>query len=109
MPLCPPLLALAGTSLRGGAQQTDTLRKTLRATTRTGPIHVDGRLSEPDWARAEVATGFVQRKPEPNEPESQRTEVRVLVNDGALYVAARMFDAVFGDIEQHELSISSSK
>ncbi len=86
------LLVLGGTARPGTAQQTDTVRKTLSAATRTGPIHIDGRLSEPDWARAEVATGFVQREPEPNEPESQRTEVRVLVDDGALYVGARMFD-----------------
>ncbi len=86
------LFAFAGTSLRGAAQQSDSVRKTLRAATRSGPIHIDGRLGEPDWALAEVAMGFVQREPEPNEPESQRTEVRVLVDDGALYVGARLFD-----------------
>jgi hypothetical protein len=87
------LLVLGGTARPGAAQQSDTVRKTLRATTRSGPIHVDGRLSEPDWARADVAKDFVQREPEPNEPESQRTEVRVLVDDGALYVGARLFDS----------------
>ncbi len=86
------LLALAGSSLPVAAQRSDSSRKTLRATTRSGQIHIDGRLSEPDWTRADVAQGFVQREPEPNEPESQRTEVRVLVDDGALYVGARLFD-----------------
>ena len=86
------LLALVGTGRRVAGQQSDSARKTLRAAARTGPIHIDGRLNEADWARADVATGFVQREPEPNEPESQRTEVRVLVDDGAVYIGARLFD-----------------
>ncbi|HEY7568173.1 MAG TPA: hypothetical protein VH762_11415, partial [Gemmatimonadaceae bacterium] len=86
------LLLLIAAARPGAAQETDTVRKTLRAATRTGPIHIDGRLSEPDWTRAEIARGFVQREPVPNEPESQRTEVRVLVDDGAVYVGARLFD-----------------
>ncbi|MGQ0642750.1 MAG: carbohydrate binding family 9 domain-containing protein, partial [Gemmatimonadaceae bacterium] len=76
----------------GPAQERDTVRKTLRAFPRTSPIHVDGRLSESDWSRAAVASDFLQREPEPNEPASQVTEVRVLVDEGALYVGARLFD-----------------
>ena len=86
------LFSLVGTGRRVAGQQSDSARKTLRAAARTGPIHIDGRLNEADWARADVATGFVQREPEPNEPESQRTEVRVLVDDGAVYIGARLFD-----------------
>lgn len=81
-----------GGAQTGAARFSDSTRKTLHAARRTGPVHIDGRLNEADWARAEVARSFVQREPEPNEPESQRTEVRVLVDDGALYVGARLFD-----------------
>jgi hypothetical protein len=77
----------------GHTQQPDSERKTLRASPRSGPILIDGRLTESDWSRAETATGFVQREPEPNEPASQPTEVRVLVDDGAVYIGARMFDS----------------
>lgn len=76
----------------GAAQESDSLRKTLRAAARTGSVHIDGRLNEADWARAEVASDFQQREPDPNAAATQRTEVRVLVDDAALYVGARLFD-----------------
>lgn len=59
---------------------------------RAGPISVDGRLSEADWAGAPIATGFVQRQPVEGKPAQHQTEVRVLFDDEALYIGARMLD-----------------
>ncbi|MBW3661209.1 MAG: carbohydrate binding family 9 domain-containing protein [Gemmatimonadetes bacterium] len=56
------------------------------------PVDLDGRLDEPAWDAASVATGFTQIDPEEGEPASQRTEVRVLYDDVALYVGARLHD-----------------
>ncbi len=56
------------------------------------PPVIDGRLDEPAWARARAATGFTQLRPNPGQAASQRTEVRILYNDGALYVAAKLYD-----------------
>jgi hypothetical protein len=53
---------------------------------------VDGRLDDAAWAGAMVATDFVQQRPNPGQPASQRTEARVLVAGGAVYVAMRMYD-----------------
>ncbi|MBW3656546.1 MAG: carbohydrate binding family 9 domain-containing protein, partial [Gemmatimonadetes bacterium] len=53
---------------------------------------IDGRLDEAVWQSASAATGFVQRAPVPGAPAPERTEVRVVYGDDALYVAARMFD-----------------
>lgn len=50
---------------------------------------IDGRLDEAVWARAPVATDFVQQEPEVGEPATERTEVRVLYDGGALYVGFR--------------------
>ncbi len=86
------LLGVLGLTRPGAAQQSDSLRKTLRAVPRTVSVHIDGRLTEADWARAEMASDFQQREPEPNAPATQLTEVRVLVDDAALYVGARLFD-----------------
>jgi hypothetical protein len=86
------IVACLAAARLGTAQESDSVRKTIRATPRTGTVHVDGRLTEADWKSADVATGFQQREPEPNETSTQRTEVRVLVDDGALYIGARMFD-----------------
>jgi hypothetical protein len=82
-----------GHSIAARAQDADVERKTIRAFPRSSPVHVDGRLSEPDWARAEIARGFRQREPQPNEPATHATEVRVLVDDDALYIGARLFDS----------------
>lgn len=54
-------------------------------------IRVDGRLDERPWREAEHASGFVQREPVEGSPASERTEVRILYDDDALYVGARMF------------------
>jgi hypothetical protein len=55
-----------------------------------GTLRVDGRLTEPSWQSAQPASGFIQREPIEGSPASGRTEVRVLYDDEALYVGARM-------------------
>ena len=67
-------------------------RPTLTAERGTGVIRLDGVLDEADWARARVATNFTQRFPDPGTPATYQTEVRILYDDDAIYVGARMFD-----------------
>ncbi|NNF57343.1 MAG: carbohydrate binding family 9 domain-containing protein [Rhodothermaceae bacterium] len=52
---------------------------------------VDGVLDEAIWTEAPKADGFVQTRPNPGEPASERTEVSVLYDDAALYVGFRCF------------------
>src|ERR1043166_8509185 len=59
---------------------------------RTGPIVLDGKLDEPAWRAAPPITEFIQYDPDEGKPPSQRTEVRILYDDDALYVGARMYD-----------------
>ena len=61
---------------------------------RSGPIQIDGRLSEPAWAAAVPITEFIQQDPVEGQPATQRTEIRILYDDDALYVGARMFDSL---------------
>ena len=56
------------------------------------PISVDGRLDEEAWRQAPVAGGFLQRDPNQGEPATEATELRLLFDDGALYVGARLHD-----------------
>ncbi len=56
------------------------------------PPVIDGRLSEEAWALAPAAADFTQRDPDEGLPATERTEVRVLYDDTAVYVGARMFD-----------------
>jgi hypothetical protein len=55
-------------------------------------IVVDGRLDETEWQQAVPATGFVQRDPDEGKPATEETEIRILYDDDAIYVGARMFD-----------------
>jgi hypothetical protein len=60
----------------------------------SGTIDVDGRLDEGAWAAAAPATEFRQSQPNEGEAATQRTEVRFLYDDEALYVGARMYDSL---------------
>jgi hypothetical protein len=51
-------------------------------------IVIDGELTEPSWANAAVITAFLQKEPLQQAPASHSTEVRVLFDDDALYIAA---------------------
>ncbi|HEU5218454.1 MAG TPA: DUF5916 domain-containing protein, partial [Gemmatimonadales bacterium] len=64
----------------------------VRALARTSPITLDGKLDEPIWTEAQAATDFRQAQPKVGDPASQRTEIRILYDDEALYIGARMFD-----------------
>jgi hypothetical protein len=53
---------------------------------------IDGRLTEESWDRAEPASEFTQRDPDEGQPATERTELRILYDDDALYVGLRLFD-----------------
>jgi hypothetical protein len=53
---------------------------------------IDGRLDDAAWHGADVASGFVQLRPDAGTPASQATEARVVYDGAALYVAMRMYD-----------------
>ncbi|MEO8200972.1 MAG: DUF5916 domain-containing protein, partial [Gemmatimonadota bacterium] len=57
-----------------------------------GEIHLDGDLTEPAWATAAPGSLDTQRDPEEGKPSTERTEIRFVVGQSALYIGARMFD-----------------
>lgn len=64
------------------------------AAQRTGPIVIDGRLDEAAWQAASPITSFRQTQPTEGATATQRTEVRVLFDNDAIYVGARMYDSL---------------
>jgi hypothetical protein len=76
----------------------------------SGTIHLDGKLTEPEWATAPVTDSFTQIDPDEGKPASQRMEVRVLYDDNFLYVGARMFDTgpVTGRLGRHDMDLGDS-
>ncbi len=59
---------------------------------RVGRIDIDGRIEETAWEAAPLINGFVQSEPIEGDPATRDTEVRVLLDEDAIYVAARMYD-----------------
>jgi hypothetical protein len=56
-----------------------------------GAVAVDGALGDVAWRAAPVITDFVQKQPKEGTEPTERTEIRLVYDDGALYVGARMF------------------
>ncbi len=69
-------------------------RPIANAVRRTSPIVVDGRIDEDAWKTAEVISDFRQFQPTEGARASQRTEVRILYDDQAIYIGARLYDSL---------------
>ena len=79
-----------------GATSTSKARlqvKAMRLDAQSAGISVDGKLDEAQWALAPVINQFKQRDPHQGAEPTERTEVRVIYDDQALYIGARMFDS----------------
>jgi hypothetical protein len=55
-------------------------------------IDLDGRLDESLWAQAVPISDFTQQDPREGAEPSERTEIRVVYDDDALYIGAMLFD-----------------
>jgi len=77
------LVAVAVLSLSATRAAAQSDARALRTSNR---ITLDGRFSEPDWARADSITDFRQRDPEEGAPASERTVVRLLATPDGLAV-----------------------
>ncbi|WP_281237944.1 DUF5916 domain-containing protein [Flavobacterium praedii] len=69
-------------------------KKTLNTKSITSKIFVDGKLSEVEWNTAETASNFVMYQPDNGKPisENKKTEVKILYDNDAVYIAAIMHD-----------------
>lgn len=66
--------------------------KSLQATRINETIHLDGELSEAAWKSAPVATDFIQLQPDPHKAALEKSEVKILYDDVAIYIGAVMYD-----------------
>jgi hypothetical protein len=84
----------------GTTTAADSGRATLRAVrTIEAPI-IDGRLSDEAWQQAPAADQFKQRDPNEGEAATERSEIRVLYDNEAIYVSARLYDTEPGLISR---------
>jgi hypothetical protein len=54
---------------------------------------IDGHLDDETWQGVEAASNFTQQDPDEGQPATERTEIRIVYDDAAVYVAARMYDS----------------
>ncbi len=67
--------------------------KLLNAHRITDAPKIDGSLSDASWREAMGGTDFVEFSPDPNTPSSQRTVVKVMYDDKAIYISSKMYDS----------------
>ncbi len=67
------------------------------------PPVIDGFVNDAVWLMAQTDTGFTQLQPNPLEPSKYKTEVSVLYDDQAIYVAFMCYDES-GDAVLRQLS-----
>lgn len=69
-------------------------KKTLQTKITTDKITIDGKFDEEVWKSAQVSKDFVTFDPDNGnpEPENSKTEVRVVYDDNAIYIAATLYD-----------------
>lgn len=74
---------------------------------------IDGRVDDAAWQRAVATTAFTQKFPDEAQPPRERTELRVLYDDHAVYVAVRCFDAhpdaVIGRLTRRDRDLDGDK
>jgi len=59
---------------------------------------LDGRLDDAAWSQATPTRDLLQSVPDEGRPVSESTEVRIVYDEDALYVGARLFDGAPGKI-----------
>jgi hypothetical protein len=57
------------------------------------PPNIDGVLDEPEWKLAKPITDFVQFLPNEGSEPTEKTEIRILYDDRALYFGCTMLDS----------------
>lgn len=86
------LLPLLFLSTIGYGSSRNTQRMVLEASRIETPPVIDGLLNDPVWSQATIAQNFHQYEPHNDRPASQPTQVMVLYDDHAIYIAALMLD-----------------
>ena len=74
--------------------QVNTNRKKVSATRVTSPPKIDGTLDDEAWANAPEIKDFIMMRPDNGkaEPNTHKTIVKLVYDNEAIYISAKMFD-----------------
>ena len=80
------------------------------ATRLTGTIQVDGSLNEPQWRTAQPLGTLTQLDPHEGQPATERSDIRFLYDDDALYIGAMLYDrqAARGRLGRRDMDMTAS-
>ena len=92
-PLCLFICLLILTSSTGSAVSTNASDYQVVAYRTFGSIEIDGDFNEPDWQEANPVGQFSQVEPDPGEPMTLPTEVRILYDEENVYFGFTCFDS----------------
>ena len=81
----------------------DTLKK-YSATRIAESIKIDGKLDDDAWKNAAVISDFVMNRPIEGGTPTQRTEVKIVYDNTAIYIGAMLYDTSPDSI-LHELAL----
>jgi uncharacterized protein DUF5916/cellulose/xylan binding protein with CBM9 domain len=93
--LSPGVEAVVWLAAAGACASDAPSAKAVRVST---PPVIDGRLDDAVWGLAAPIGRFTQQEPHEGQPPTEQTEVRVLYDDGHLYVGIRCFDSTPDEI-----------
>lgn len=96
-PLCFILLIFLSATMDVAAQTT----RTARAVRVSGSFAIDGKLDEPQWSQAEAFDAPVEIDPRENLPALQKTDIRILYTDDALFVSFVCHDTNMSELRAH--------
>ena len=76
------------------AQTVNQNRKKLDVIRVESPPKIDGKLDDAAWKNVPIANNFVMMRPDNGkpEPDTHKTEVKLVYNDDAIYISAKMYD-----------------
>ncbi len=89
------ILMLAAFSIIAEDMDTSATRKTIiiQAVKTDEQIKIDGLLNEKIWQKSFSVSDFTQRDPVENSKPTEKTEVRIVYDNDAIYIGARMYDS----------------
>ena len=88
--------AADGTLTFGGDSQSQTPseRYNIEPTRTPQPPRLDGVLNEEEWRSAAVIQDFIQQEPSEGDPATERTVVRLMYDERALYIGVEASDSI---------------
>ncbi len=76
------------------AQNTLLQKKNIKAYKTQQTLKIDGLLNEESWNTAPIASNFIVNQPNFGNPAAQRTVVKIMYDNSAIYVGAILYDTV---------------